>query len=71
MARKALTLRLDVEQYAALETVANVEGRPVSDVIREAIDDRIVRARQDAAFQERLRAAIERHRALLDHLADD
>ena len=34
---KNLLLRLDPELAGRLQTVADVEGRPVSDVVREAI----------------------------------
>src|SRR6202034_3352845 len=34
---KAMTIRLSAEQAEALETVADVEARPVSEIIRAAI----------------------------------
>jgi predicted transcriptional regulator len=65
-APKAMTIRLSPEQAEALETVATVEARPVSDVIRAAINDHIAARRRDPEFQEGLRARIERARRLLD-----
>jgi predicted transcriptional regulator len=60
-----MTIRLSVEQAEALETVATVEDRAVSDVIRAAIDEHIQTRRKDPAFQEGLKEKIERARRLL------
>lgn len=62
-----MTIRLSPEQAEALETVANIEDRAVSDIIRAAINDHIAARRRDPQFQEGLRARIERVRRLLDH----
>lgn len=64
-APKAMTIRLSAEQAEALETVASVEDRPVSDVIRAAIAQHIEERRQDPGFQEGLKARIARARKLL------
>ena len=61
-----MTIRLSAEQAEALETVANVEDRPVSDVIRAAITEHIESRRRDPNFQEGLKERIERARKLLD-----
>lgn len=66
---KAMTVRLQGEQHEALETLADVQGQPISELVRTAIDDLIERARQDPDFQKRREAAIERHRDLLERLA--
>jgi predicted DNA-binding protein len=66
---KAMTLRLETEQHETLQTIAEVEGRPVSDVVRSAIDEMIDHARNDAEFQKRVEAAMERHQKLLEKLA--
>lgn len=63
---KAMTIRLSGEQAEALETVANVENKPVSDVIRAAIASHIEVRRQDPGFQAGLRERINRARRLLD-----
>lgn len=63
---KAMTIRLSAEQAEALETVANVEDRPVSDVIRAAITEHIETRRRDPAFQEGLKERIARAGKLLD-----
>jgi predicted transcriptional regulator len=62
---KAMTIRLTDEQAEALETVASVEQRAVSDVIRAAISEHIETRRKDPAFQEDLKARLARARKLL------
>jgi predicted transcriptional regulator len=62
---KAMTIRLSADQAEALETVANVEDRAVSDVIRAAIAEHIENRRHDPDFQAGLKARIERARRLL------
>lgn len=66
----ARTLRLDPDQDEVLREMARVDGIPVSDEIRQAIATHIERRRKDADFQARLRASLERHRELLETLAD-
>lgn len=62
---KAMTIRLSAEQAEALETVATVEDRAVSDVIRAAIEEHIQTRRKDPSFQQGLKERIERARRLL------
>jgi len=66
---KAMTVRLDPEQAAELEAVAEVEGVPVAEAIRNAIAEHIEARRRDEAFQARLRASLERNRQILEKLA--
>ena len=66
---KAMTLRLESEQHETLKTIAEVQGRPVSDVVRAAVDEMIERARRDDEFQARVEAAMQRHQRLLEKLA--
>jgi predicted transcriptional regulator len=61
-----MTIRLSADQAEELETVATVEDRPVSDIIRAAITDHIAMRRRDPSFQEGLRARIDRARRLLN-----
>jgi predicted transcriptional regulator len=63
---KTMTIRLSAEQADALETVATVEERPLSDVIRAAITEHIESRRRDPAFQTGLRVQIEKAKLLLD-----
>jgi predicted transcriptional regulator len=68
---KAMTIRLSAEQAEALETVASVEDRAVSDIIRAAISEHIESRRKDPKFQSDLEARLKRARRLLDwHSAD-
>jgi predicted transcriptional regulator len=67
---KAMTIRLTAEQAEALETVATVEDRAVSDVIRAAISEHIDARRRDPKFQADLKARLLRARRLLDRQAD-
>lgn len=64
-----MTIRLSPEQAEALETVASVEQRAVSDVIRAAISEHIETRRRDPEFQTGLKARISRARLLLDRQA--
>jgi predicted transcriptional regulator len=71
MPTKAMTIRLSAEQAEALETVATVEERAVSDIIRAAISEHIETRRRDPKFREGLKARINRARRLLDRQAGD
>jgi predicted transcriptional regulator len=62
---KAMTIRLSADQADALDTVAGVEAKPVSEVIRAAIAEHIERRRKDPAFQDGLKERIDRARHLL------
>ena len=67
--RKAMTVRVDTETAEQLEAVAQVEGIPVAEVIRQALARHIEERRNDAEFQERLRASIERNKTILERLS--
>lgn len=67
--RKAMTLRIDIDTAERLEALAQVEGVPVSEVVREALVRHIEERRADAGFQSRLRDSIERNRAILERLS--
>jgi predicted DNA-binding protein len=64
------TIRLPIELADALELVARAEGKPVSEVIREAIAAHVEKRRADPEFQRRLRERIEADRRILERLAD-
>lgn len=66
-----MLLRLDPELAARLQAVADVEGRSVSDVAREAIAALVDQRRSDPTFVESLDATLERHRRTLDLLRED
>jgi predicted transcriptional regulator len=68
---KNLLLRLDPELAGRLQTVADVEGRPVSDVVREAIATLVEQRRADKRFLRLLEENLARHRQALDLLRDE
>lgn len=65
MTQKAMTIRLSMEQAELLETVADVENQPISEVIRAAIDSHIAAVKDNPDFQRGLRSRIERAQSLL------
>ncbi|HET9059007.1 MAG TPA: DUF6290 family protein [Acidimicrobiales bacterium] len=62
---KAMTIRLSAEQAEELETVAMVDGQPISEVIRAAISEHIEGRKQTPDFQNGLRQRIERAQTML------
>jgi predicted transcriptional regulator len=68
---KNLLLRLDPDLAGRLQTVADVEGRPVSDVIREAIAALVEQRRSDERFLRLLEDNLARHQQAFEMLRDD
>jgi len=66
---KTMTLRLSDEQAGDLEAMARVDGVPVSEAVRVAIDERIKARRSDREFQARLRKLIAENQRALERLA--
>lgn len=66
-----MMLRLDEDLAEKLQALADVEGRTLSDVIRQAIAEHIDRRRKDPEFRKMIRSALQRQRRLLDLLAED
>lgn len=66
---KNILLRLDPADAARLQAVADVEGRSVSDVAREAIRVLIESRRKDRRFQRLLQENVARQRSVLEDLA--
>ena len=62
---KAMTIRLSADQAEELNTVAAVDGQPISEVIRVAIADHIEQRKHDAEFQDSLRQRIQRVQRML------
>ncbi len=62
---KAMTIRLSADQADALDTVASVEAKPISEVIRAAIAEHIERRKKDPAFQDSLKERMDRARHLM------
>jgi len=69
MPAKTMSLRLDEDQARALEAVAMACETTVSEVVRDAIAERIENLRQDTDFKARLQRAVERNKEALDLLA--
>ena len=65
-----MILRLDPELAERLQLVAEVEGRSVSDVVREAITEAVERRRGDDEFIRLLEETLRRHQRLLELLRD-
>ncbi len=67
---KNLLLRLDPDLAERLQTVADVEGRSVSDVVREAIVKLVEQRRRDKRFLSLLDDTLVRHQRALQLLRD-
>jgi uncharacterized protein (DUF1778 family) len=67
---KNMVLRLDPDLAGLLATVAEVEGRSVSDVAREAIAALVQARREDKRFRRLLEENLTRHQRLLDLLRE-
>lgn len=68
---KNMLLRMDPGLAEQLEAVAEVEGRSVSDVAREAIADLVQARRRDKRFLQLLEDNLARHRRIVELLRDD
>jgi predicted DNA-binding protein len=68
---KNLLLRLDPNLAKRLEVVAEVEGRSVSDVVREAIANLVAQRRTDKHFLALLDDNLARHQQALELLRDE
>jgi predicted DNA-binding protein len=67
---KNIMLRLDPELAERLRVVADVEGRSVSDVLREAVAKLLEQRRKDKRFIRLLEENLARHQRLLEALRD-
>ena len=67
---KNIVLRLDPELAERLQTLADVEGRSVSDVLREAVAKLVEQRRKDERFIRLLEENVARHQRLLAALRD-
>ena len=71
MRTKNMVLRLDPELAERLEAVAEVEGRSVSDVVREAITTLVTARQRDKKFIQLVEDNLARHQRILQMLRDD
>jgi predicted transcriptional regulator len=68
---KNMVLRLDPDLAERLDAVAEVEGRSVSDVVREAIAALVDSRRHDERFRRLLEDNLARHRRIFELLRED
>jgi predicted transcriptional regulator len=68
---KAMTLRLPGDLHERLAAVAEVEGEPISEVVRRAVAQHVEQRRRDPEFQAKLQDTLRRQRQVLDLLGDD
>ena len=66
---KAMTLRLQETEYERLRTLAFVEDRAISDVIREAIHEYVQRKASHEEFRASLERALQENAQLIADLA--
>ena len=71
MRTKNMVLRLDPGLAERLEAVAEVEGRSVSDVVREAITSLVEDRQRDERFIRLLEDNVVRHQRILQMLRDE
>ena len=71
MRTKNMVLRLEPALAERLEAVAEVEGRSVSDVVREAITELVAARQKDERFIRLLEENLARHQRMLQLLRDD
>jgi predicted DNA-binding protein len=69
MSTKAMSLRLPEDKAAELAAVARTDEMPISEVVREAINNHIAARRADKDFQKRLKKRLEEDREVLERLA--
>ena len=62
---KTMTIRISAEQAEELDTIAAVDGTPVSQVVRSAIAGHIENRKRDGEFQNSLRDRLERAQRML------
>lgn len=66
MPSKAISVRLPDEMTAELAAIARTRDVPVSEVIRQAIENHVVSLRADKDFQQLLKKRLEEDRRLLE-----
>jgi predicted transcriptional regulator len=71
MKTKNMVLRLEPGLAERLEAVAEVEGRSVSDVVREAITSLVDERQRDERFIQLLEDNVARHQRVLQMLRDE
>ncbi len=69
MKEKSMTLRLSEGKAKELEKLAAIDGVPISEAVRKAIDEHIERRKKDAAFQARRKKILKEDKEIFERLA--
>jgi len=69
MPSRAISIRLPEQMAAELGAIARTKDLPVSEVIREAIENLIESLRTDDEFRQRLKTHLEEELEILERLA--
>ncbi|HEX6456953.1 MAG TPA: ribbon-helix-helix protein, CopG family [Solirubrobacterales bacterium] len=69
MASRAISLRLPEQMAAELAAIARTQDVPVSEVVRQAVEDHIASRFADEDFQRRLKKHLEEELEILKRLA--
>ena len=69
MSNKAISLRLPEQMAAELAAIARTQDIPVSEVIREAVENHITSLSTDKAFRQQLKKRLEEDQEVLKRLA--
>jgi predicted DNA-binding protein len=67
---KTMSLRMPQSMAVDLAAVAKADGNPVSEAMREALEQYIVSRRSDQDFKKRLKERLEEDREILERLAE-
>jgi len=70
MPNKAISVRLPDEMADELAAISRVQDTPISEVIREAIENHIITRRTDKKFQQLVKKRVEEDRKLLERFAE-
>lgn len=65
---RALTVRLPEQQSDDLDLVAEADGKPRAEVIREALAEHVARRKADPEFRAWIEANLTRFRSVLERL---
>jgi|GEM_PF-468298 len=70
MANKAISVRLPDEMAEELAAISRAQDIPISEVIREAIENHIITRRSDKKFHQLIKRRLEEDRKLLERFAE-
>lgn len=68
---KNMTLRLDDQDAAILEMIARIEGRPIADLLREAVERLIGQRGTDPEFMAQYHRSVEESSKLFERFSKD